>query len=448
MSTPPTTPEATGRKSRYDIARDCVHCGLCLQVCPTYVTLGNEADSPRGRIYLMRAYEEGRQENTAAFREHLDLCLVCRACETACPSGVQFGSMMEEFRALVRAAPGAADASVGLQSRLGRWLLLRILPHPARLHAFAQALRFYQASGLERLARATGLLRVLGLQERAALAPPVPAASRRRRWPDALPAHGVRRARVLFLRGCVTPELLPEMQAASLAALRHNGCDVLTPREQTCCGALHFHTGYRDAGLQLLARNLRAFDVRDVDAIVVNAAGCGSTLKEYGTLAAEHATLGSASRTFASRVRDISEFLDDLGLTPPTRRVAACVAYDEPCHLLHGQGISAAPRRILDAIPGVQRVVLADADRCCGSAGIYNVLHPDMAATLLREKVQHIVASGADTVATGNPGCILQLRAGLRQAAKSRPELARVRVVHPMELLAQAYEGSASPTAT
>ncbi len=426
-------------KSRYDIARDCVHCGHCLPVCPTYLHLGNEADSPRGRIYLMRAHEEGRQALTPAFQEHLDLCLVCRACETACPSGVQFGSRMEEFRSLLRAQP-PATAATGRQrllARLGHTILLHVLPAPRRLRFLMALLRFGQTSGLLAAFRRTGLLRLLGVEEQVALAPVVPARKARRSWPEVLTAHGPRRARVLFLRGCVAPELLPEIQAASIAALRHNGCEVITPAEQTCCGALHFHLGYDREGLALLARNLRAFERGDVDALVVNAAGCGSTLKEYGALAREHLELAAPAAELARRVRDISEFLDALGLVPPPHPVHARVAYDEPCHLLHGQGVSAAPRRILGAIPGVELVPLAEADRCCGSAGVYNLMHAELANAILQEKIRHIAASGADTVATGNPGCILQIRQGLRHAED--PRLQGVQVVHPMELLAASY---------
>jgi glycolate oxidase iron-sulfur subunit len=247
----------------------------------------------------------------------------------------------------------------------------------------------------------------------------------------------------LFLRGCVAPELLPEVQAATLTALRHNGCEVVTPPGQTCCGALHFHLGWRDAGLQLVQRNLQAFDRRDIDALVVNAAGCGSTLKEYGELTHDLGALALPARELAARVRDVSEFLDALGLVPPPHAVPARVAYDEPCHLLHGQRVSAAPQRVLDAILGLERVPLAGADRCCGSAGIYNLLHPDLAGAILEEKIAAIAASGADTVATGNAGCILQIRQGLRRAAAATPRLAGVRVVHPMQLLAQAYTGDA-----
>ncbi len=428
-------------KSRYDIARDCVHCGLCLPVCPTYLHLGNEADSPRGRLYLMRAHEEGRQTVTPAFAEHLDLCLVCRACETACPSGVRFGVMMEEFRALLRdSATSSSRKSPSLAETVGRWLLLHVLPARGRLHRFVQMLRFVQATRMDKVAQRSGLLRLLGLDAQAGLAPRIPATDERRGWPAVLPAAGKRRARVLFLRGCVAPEFLPEVQTDSIAALRHNGCEVVTPPEQTCCGALHFHLGYRPQGLRLLERNLAAFSPRaDFDAVIVNAAGCGSTLKEYGQLAHESAGLAAPAQEFAARVRDISEFLDALGLVAPAHAVQARVAYDEPCHLLHGQGVSAAPKRILAAIPGVEIVTLVEADRCCGSAGIYNLAHPELARAILQEKIRHIAASGADTVATGNAGCILQIRSGLQQAARTEARLERVRVVHPMQLLAAAY---------
>ena len=435
-------------KTGYAITLDCVHCGLCLPACPTYGQLGDEADSPRGRIYLMRAHSEGRQPATAGLWEHLDGCIVCRACETACPSGVQFGAMMEEFRARVRPEVEAQMPPRGIAARaragLGRAMLLRVVPHRRRLHWMLEGLRLYQTSGAATLVRRTGLLRALGLASQEALSPVVPPRSQRGSWPALLPAIGRRRARVLFVRGCITPEVLPEMHTASLAALRHNGCDVLTPLAQTCCGALHFHAGYRAAGLQLLAQNVRAFDLRDIDAIIVNAAGCGSTLKEYGSLSADQSEFANAAAAFAARVRDVSEFLSDLGLVQPSHEVRARVAYDEPCHLLHGQRVSEAPKALLRRIPGLELVPLRDADRCCGSGGTYNVSHPELAGAILDEKVTHIAASGADVVATGNPGCILQIRHGLRLRAAADPRLAAIAVVHPMELLARAYGVPAS----
>jgi len=435
--------EAAEKTGRYDIALDCVHCGLCLPVCPTYLHLGDEADSPRGRIYLMRAHDEGRQPMTPGLLQHLDRCLVCRACETACPSGVRFGSLIEDFRAQARPTAAAAAAGVGGHFRraLGTFVLRHVLPDRRRLRALVNGLYFYQVSGAGAVVRTLGLARMLGLQAQEAMAPPVPAPALRRDWPAVLPALGARRARVLFLRGCVMPEILPGVQRASIAVLRRNGCDVVTPPEQTCCGALHFHTGERRRGLDLLTRNLRAFDMRDVDALVVNAAGCGSTLKEYGSLAQETPVIAASAAALAARVEDIAEFLDELGLVEPTHPVRARIAYDEPCHLLHGQRVSAAPRSLLGAIPGATIVPLADADRCCGSAGIYNLMQPALATAVLDEKVRAIGASGAEIVASGNPGCILWIRRGLAVAAAAArdPRLAGVRVEHPVEILARAY---------
>jgi glycolate oxidase iron-sulfur subunit len=304
------------------------------------------------------------------------------------------------------------------------------------------ALYLYQATGMAEVVRRTGLARVVGMQAQEAMAPRVPPLAARRGWPTVLPPHGKQRARVLFLRGCVMPELLPEVQRDSIEVLRRNGCEVVTPAEQTCCGALHFHTGERARGLELLRQNLRALDPEGFDALVVNAAGCGSTLKEYGTLAAEDVAIAASASAFAARVRDLSEFLHDLGLVPPEHPVPLRIAYDEPCHLLHGQRISIAPKAILAAIPGAVLVPLADADRCCGSAGVYNLIQPELATAVLDEKVRAIAASGAQVVATGNPGCILWIRRGLAAAAKAEPRLAGVRVMHPMELLARAYRGA------
>jgi len=437
------------RSSRYQIALDCVHCGLCLASCPTYEVSGDEASSPRGRIYLMRAFEEGQQADTAAFREHLDSCLVCRACETVCPSGVRFGSMMEEFRALLhgqleKQPPATARAAPSRGARLGLWLLRSVVPNRRRLRALVNLLWFVQQSGLAALARRLGILKAMRLTDAESVAPRVPSPSARRDWPEVLPPFGEKRARVLFLRGCVTPEVLPSMQQASVDVLRHNGCEVVTPAAQTCCGALHFHAGQRSTGLQLLARNLEAFDLEGFDAIIVNAAGCGSTMKEYAHLLGGEADAAFQERAqrFVARVRDISEFLVELGLRPPTRAVPLRVAYDAPCHLLHGQGITDAPQTLLRAIPALELLPLEHADRCCGSAGIYNVVHPEMAGALGEWKAQSIVDAGVDAVATGNSGCILQIGVSLQKLSEKsgNPERQNaIEVVHPMELLQRAY---------
>jgi glycolate oxidase iron-sulfur subunit len=439
--TPAAPGSASNRASapgRYDIALDCVHCGLCLPACPTYVQLGDEADSPRGRIYLMRAHDEGRQPLTAGLMEHLDRCLVCRACETVCPSGVQFGALMEDFRATARQkTPPPRGLAARARAATGRAMLVHVVPHRRRLRWAVDALRLYRTSGAQWLVRRLGLARVVGLGEQEAMSPPVAPRAARAAWPERLPAFGAQRARVLFLRGCVTPELLPAMQRASIAALRHNGCEVVTPRHQGCCGALHFHAGLHARGMALLEANLRAFG--GADAIVVNAAGCGSTLKEYGRLAATDARLAAAASAVASRIRDATEFLDELGLVAPRQPVPGRVAYDEPCHLLHGQRITAAPRSVLGRIPGLELVPLRDADRCCGSAGIYNVAQPALAGAILDDKIAAIADSRCDVVATGNPGCILQIRSGLRRHAGRVERLGRVQVVHPLQLLAASY---------
>jgi len=445
VTTIPTTSAPQEVAERYRIALDCVHCGLCLSHCPTYQVTGLEPASPRGRIYLMRAFEEGAQPDTPALREHLDSCLVCRACETVCPSGVRFGSMMEDFRAVLHGERAATDAAVvrpprqGARARLGAWLLHRVVPDRRRLHRLVNMAWFAQRSGLTAWARRLGVLHALGLQEAEALAPPVPAPAARRAWPQVLPAYGTRRARVLFLRGCITPELLPGMQTASLEVLRHNGCEVVTPPEQTCCGALHFHAGHRRVGMQLLRQNLQAFSAEDVDAIVVNAAGCGSTLKEYGGLVDPASPEAQAAQRVAARVRDIHEWLDELGMLPPPRAVPLRVAWDAPCHLLHGQRISEAPLRLLRAVPEIDLVPLQDADRCCGSAGSYSLVHPDLARTLGAEKAEHIRQADVDVVVTGNSGCILQIRSALGACAWNHERVRPVEVLHTMQLLLRAY---------
>jgi glycolate oxidase iron-sulfur subunit len=327
--------------------------------------------------------------------------------------------------------------------RLGGFVLAHVITHPRRVRAATSALYAFHESGLAALVRRTGILARSPLAAAVALAPRVPSRAARRAWPAWLPAHGRRRARVAYLRGCVAPEFLPEIAESTLAVLRHNGCDVVTPPEQRCCGALHVHAGREADGRALARDNVRAFAADDVDAVIVDAAGCGSTLKEYGRLYAGDAMLAGPAAGLSRRVRDASEFLAALGLVPPVRPIRARVAYDDPCHLIHGQRIAAQPRALLDAIPGLERVPLADADRCCGSAGIYNLVQPALANAILDAKIAAIASAQCDLVATANPGCILQIRYGLQRAAAAMPRLAAVAVVHPMQLLAAAYGAAA-----
>jgi len=406
---------------------DCIHCGICLPACPTYQHLGLEPDSPRGRIYLIRAMKEGRVNPAGApFIRHMQLCLECRACETACPSGVRFSAMMDEARVEIRKHRNAA----GLFLR--RIVFRGILPRRRILHACFRLLRLYQRCGMRRLVRASGILRLLprGLARMEALLPEVPEAAHL-----AVPAaaqEGVR-GRVSLFRGCIMPELFGPVHEATLRVLNRNGIAVEFPEKQTCCGALHLHDGDRESARQLARRNIAAFEKNGSDAVIVNAAGCGAMLREYDALLADDSAFASRARNFSLRVRDIAEYLDGIGIDPNMRRLQGRVTYDDACHLLHGQGIRDAPRRLLAAIPGLEVVELREADRCCGSAGIYNITQPKMADRILDDKIAGIIRTGASIVASGNPGCLLQIQAGLR--AKNLA----TRVMHPIELLDLAY---------
>jgi glycolate oxidase iron-sulfur subunit len=418
----PASPLAE-RFAEYARTLDCVHCGLCLPHCPTYGVTGREADSPRGRIHLMRAWAEQRLELSGDAHDRLDACIVCRNCESVCPSGIRMGDMMEGFRAqTVRSRPGAVAASPA-----ARWLLRSVLPDRARIARLADVLEAYQRLGLS---RAVGTaLRALApaiapLHDRQPRIPPrrVRRVETDRVRPGGFPARGPRRARVALFLGCIGAEWFAPVHRATLRVLARNGCDVVVPDAQTCCGALHRHAGFADEARALLERNARVFAALDADAVIVNAAGCGASLKEP-----LDATLPRPP------YRDVLEFLADLGLSPaPDRPLPRRVAYDQPCHLVHAQRVGrGAVEPLLRRIEGLALVPLADSERCCGAGGIYNLVHPEMADPILAEKVEAIRRSGAEIVATGNPGCALQLAHGLRGTG--------IEVLHPIELLDQAY---------
>lgn len=394
---------------------DCVHCGLCLPSCPTYVETGRETSSPRGRIYLARGVAEGRIPLAGAAVDEMYRCLGCRACETACPSGVRYGELLEETRALIE----QRGARRGPARRV-EWAALRgIVPHRRRLGALVSLLGLAQRLALDRL-----VLRLLpaALRTRHRLLPRVPARAERRRLPVFTPAEGERRGRVALLEGCIMPELFGATHRATQRVLARNGFDVLVPRDQVCCGALHAHAGDAETSARLIARNAAAFAAEDVDALVVNSAGCGAHLRSPAHRDA-----------FAMPVRDVAEFLVEAGLRPPDGRVEARVCYDDPCHLVHGQRVASAPRELLAAIPGVALVEHAESSACCGAAGIYNLTHPEMSEAVLARKLDALAAADPDVVATGNPGCLMQIERGVRERGL------RARVVHPVELLDQAY---------
>jgi glycolate oxidase iron-sulfur subunit len=409
---------------------DCIHCGICLSACPTYLQLGNEADSPRGSIYLINAMKERRVTVASRnFQRHMQICLECRACETACPSGVRFSAMMNEARAEIRRSRRLSTAEILVR----RLIFQTIFPSRRLMHFCFRVLRLYQRSGIRRLVQASGILRLFPgrLARMEALLPEVPRSSKCA-LPEFAPIKG--RDRVSVFQGCIMPELFGPVQKAMVRVLERNGVSIGLPSGQTCCGALHLHDGDLETARQLARRNITAFEKDSGTAIIVDAAGCGAILKEYDALLADDPVYARRAKDFSRRVRDICEYLDALGIDRDMERLDLRVTYDDPCHLAHAQGIKAAPRNLLRIIPGLQLVELRDAERCCGSAGTYNITHPEMADRLLEEKIANIIRTGAQAVASGNPGCLLQIQAGLR--AKHLP----IRAVHPIELLDRAYQ--------
>jgi Fe-S oxidoreductase len=414
--------ELRERPSEADLAQ-CVHCGFCLQQCPTYLQLGVETDSPRGRIHLIRALVDGRAEATPALTEHLDLCLQCRACETACPSGVPFGRIMEGGRAML-----VEQGRAPLPWRLRARLLRALLPYPERLRLAFGLLRLYQRSGIQRIVRATGLLRRLRLADAEAMLPTLP--------PRAIEQRGTLAGasrRVALLTGCVMPHLYPRAHDATVRVLARHGVAVLPVDAQRCCGALSIHAGDRRTARDLARRNIDAFLAAGVEAVVVDAAGCGSTLKEYAELLEHDAAYAAKARRFCAMVQDVTEYLASLPVVPPRAPLRYRVTYQDSCHLVHAQRVRSAPRELLRAIPGLELVELEAPDRCCGSAGVYSFAQREMSLRLLDEKMQDVASTGAQVIATANPGCMMQLEAGLRR--HNLPG----RVVHVVELLDEAY---------
>jgi glycolate oxidase iron-sulfur subunit len=369
--------------------------------------------------------KDGEAPVNATFVEHIDKCLDCRACETACPSGVEYGKLVEFARARI-----AKEYKRPFLSRLARNFTYRwLLPRPGRIAFFARLVRIYQNSGLQSLARKTGILKAMGLAEREALLPRVDGQFFFRRLGKTFAAIGETRARVAFFGGCVAQVTFAELNEATIRVLTANGCEVTVPRQQVCCGALASHAGDREAARGVARRNLRAFGGDEFDAILTNAAGCGSTLKEYSHLFSEGEPEHEAAKEFESRVRDVTEFLDSLGLVAPIKEFPSRVTYQDSCHLLHGQKVREAPRRLLKAVPGIQFVELPYSDICCGSAGVYNVTETEAAMELLTEKMKNAASTGAEVIVTANPGCLLQMRAGAEMHRTGQ------KVLHVMELL-------------
>lgn len=401
----------------------CVHCGLCLSACPTYMATGLEAESPRGRLALMKAVREGRVPVSPQVVRHWDLCLQCRACEAVCPSAVPYGRLMEYTRAQV-----VAQGREPWRWRLARWGFLRaVLPRLGVLYAGGALLRLYQRSPLRWLARAVAPLRALD-----DLLPPLPSRFFRASG-RVYPAAGVRRSRVALLAGCVMAVAQGPTMEASVRVLQRNGCEVAVPAGQGCCGALSLHGGDLEGARRLARRTVDALLAAEPDYVVVASAGCGSTMKEYGELLRGDAEYAARAEALARRVVDVTELLAKLGVVAPRGRLPRRVTYQDPCHLVHAQRISKAPREVLGAIPGVELVEMEGATMCCGAAGLYTVTNRGMSRRLLEGKMEAVAATGAEVVATANPGCMLQLQAGVRGRGLA------VRVAHVVDLLDEAY---------
>ena len=422
----------------YDLVLDCVHCGLCTAACPTYVESGHEADSPRGRIYLMRQVIDGTLALDATVQNHLDLCLNCRACETACPSGVQYGKLIEPFREhLEHVNPGHATANL---SNIQKWMLFKIFPSRIRTRLALAPARFAQWSGLDWLARKSGLLNVLPSRLRTMHSMLPKLKPHYGSLPEFLPAIGPRRARVALFLGCVADALYPQTNYATAKVLQANGCDVWIPRDQKCCGALHYHSAMEAPARDLARENCGIFGVEkpdwnELDAIVTNAAGCGAMLKEYTHLMHDTPEAGIAAK-FQSKVQDISEFLYELGLIPPTHPLNVRATYHDACHLRHAQQIQKAPRALLEKIPGLELVPLPETELCCGAAGSYNLTQPDMATRLGDRKADNIRSTGANLLLTGNVGCLMQIARHLKTVAPD------IQCAHPVDALWASYSGT------
>ncbi len=443
----------------YSVLQQCMHCGLCLPTCPTYDATKLERNSPRGRIALMRAIADDKLEVTRTFGDEMYFCLGCLACQTACPAGVNYAELFEHARAEVEAQRVLSSPKRNfIRGFTVRWLFMDL----ARLQLVGRVIRLYQQLGLQTLLRRSGVMKLFPqrLQELEAMTPAMQPQFSAEMISPVTPAVGEQRYRVAMLIGCAQDLTFSDVNRDTVEVLVENGCEVVTPPEQSCCGSLHAHNGEWTLAQQLARRNIEQFPPEQFDAIITNAGGCGSHLKHYAKLLADDSHYVARAKLWDEKVKDIHEWLVEIGIRKPSdsrrrRREEApseirndqrlltsspiteefVVTYHESCHLTHGQKVVSQPRELLRAIPGLQLIELTEASWCCGSAGIYNLTQPEMAGELLERKMKHIQATGVMVVATANPGCLLQLINGAAQRGL------KLRVVHPITLLAEAYRG-------
>jgi glycolate oxidase iron-sulfur subunit len=439
MSAPISSLTPAGKHSHlkdldYSVVQQCMHCGLCLPTCPTYDATKLERNSPRGRIALMRAIADDRLEPTKTFADEMYFCLGCLACMTACPAGVNYAELFEHARAEAEESGVLNSPKRSLIRNFTlRWLFMDM----HRLHLVGLAMRLYQQLGLQTLIRRSGILKLLParLRELEAMTPPIQPKFSADLINPITPANGQKKYRVAMLTGCAQDLIFSDVNLDTVEVLARNGCEVVTPPEQLCCGSLHAHNGEWELAQRLARKQIDQFPPEQFDAIITNAAGCGSHLKHYAKLLEGDPVYHGRAKLWDEKVKDIHEWLSFTGITPPVKQNAPeqVVTYHEACHLCHGQKITAQPRQILRAIPNLKLVELPESTWCCGSAGIYNLIQPEMAGELLNRKLGHIKSTSATVVATGNPGCLLQIINGARQEGLS------LRVAHPITLLAEAY---------
>jgi glycolate oxidase iron-sulfur subunit len=426
---------AAADRPSWDLYSVCIHCGLCLNQCPTYRVLGTEMDSPRGRIYQVLQVDAGRLAIGDSFVTHIDRCLDCRACETACPSGVEYGRIVERARAQIE----EHYRRPWLTRRLRAYFFGNVLRDFKTLSRWARLVRWYQRSGMQTMLRASGLLKLLGVEKVEALSPQIEDDFFFREIGAVYPAKGEPRGRVALLAGCIASVAFAELNRATIRVLCENGVEVWVPQGQVCCGALHAHAGFREQARELARKNIDAILNDRFDAIVTNAAGCGSTLKEYGDLLAADPAYAAKAHLFERKVRDVNEYLAELGLRPISKKMSARITYQDPCHLAHGQRVRSAPRDLLRAA-GADLVEMPHSDYCCGSAGVYNVVQNELSMQILEAKMDDVASTAANILVTANVGCMLQLRAGVKQRGLD------MQVRHVIEVLDEAYASAGTST--
>lgn len=409
---------------------DCVHCGMCLEACPTYEQTGQEQHSPRGRVHLIKSVAEGKLVVDEDFADPVFVCLDCRACTTACPADVDVGGLIEEARGQVR----QAMPLTGWKGTASRAILEGLFPHQNRLHSLGSLLKFYQKSGLQKVVRKIGLINVMPkhLVEMESIMPEISTPVQKKyKNQDVIMAKGETKNEVAMLTGCIMDVMFSDINEATINVLTRNGNDVRIPKNQTCCGALHVHAGDRETGRKLAKQNIEAF--KDAETIIVNAAGCGCMLKEYAELFREEPEWHEKAEEFSKKVEDISKYLYDTGYEKPKAELNTRITYHDACHLAHGQGVREEPRDLLINIPGVEMVHMPNADRCCGSAGVYNITNPEMAGAVLESKMSN-VPDDVEMISMGNPGCMLQMAIGVEKYGRNQ------KIVHTVQLLDWAYQ--------